>query len=183
MHTVAGTPCPRAARQRNLLPQTVKPLAIPRHTPLVHRALHRRAARDARTVAATSIPHRTASTSLAPPRPSTTALTAASILRMIFSRTSARMPHFHPSIHPFAPYVPEYSTRRRRGARHVIIPVSRRVAIALPAPLASGTRMGDEQDIRANTHCRRTARGRAPSQSGVVFHLRAKEPVSKNEEH
>ncbi|KAJ7281109.1 hypothetical protein C8J57DRAFT_1220376 [Mycena rebaudengoi] len=51
------------------------------------------------------------------------------------------------------------STRRRQGARHVIIPVTRRGAITPPAPLVSCMRMGDEQDIHANTHCRRKAQG------------------------
>ncbi|KAJ7864152.1 hypothetical protein B0H14DRAFT_2574587 [Mycena olivaceomarginata] len=92
------------------------------------------------------------------PRPRAT---AASILRMTPSCTSSRMPPVHPSI-PLARYVREYGGDRATP-RHVIIPI----------PLASGTRMGDKQDIHANNRFRRRAQGRlegrAPSWRGVVF--------------
>ncbi|KAJ7229630.1 hypothetical protein C8J57DRAFT_1534387 [Mycena rebaudengoi] len=98
----------------------------------------------------------------------TTAHAAAASIRCITSRTSSRMSSL--SIHPSpSRRMGESSdpTHRRRRARHAIIPVLRRVAIAQPAPLASRTRISEEQDIHANTRCRRRAQGRLEGERGV----------------
>ncbi|KAJ7863994.1 hypothetical protein B0H14DRAFT_3862693 [Mycena olivaceomarginata] len=198
VHTVAGTPCPHAARQRTPLMHTVKPLAIPRHTPLVHRALHRRAASDpsshplarlavhcaryserhrkperhhrkrhhcecyressARRQYRVSIfhpPERFDLTRRTTAVTTTTRATAASILRMISSRghllTHASLPSIHPPRAPCPRVRGNRTTPHAAGGEQATSSsLCRRVAI-VPAPLASRTPIGDEQDIHANT--------------------------------
>ncbi|KAJ7908158.1 hypothetical protein B0H13DRAFT_2017492 [Mycena leptocephala] len=136
----------------------------------------------------TSIPRRTASTSLAAPRPSTDTTVraaAASILRMT-SRTSSRITSL--SIHPSSsrPMAESSDSTHRRRRAQVIIPVPRRVAIAQPTPLASHTRISEEQDIHANTHCRRRAQGRLESERGVgaarYFVFQCPSPTNSSEQ-